>query len=129
MKLTLGGNKFSGVKISWRSVTVRNRRPFSHCLLALWMRRLEDSVRPADNGREGTLVPIPFALLDQWVDGLLDEVTFRLTQLLTGHGCFNWFLLCRLRTTVIFYVFLVADSEYTNSFSLGLTDFEIFAIY
>jgi len=31
-------------------------------------------------------------LLDWWVNRSYGETTFRLTQLLTEHGCFNWYL-------------------------------------
>ena len=59
--------------------------------LAAWARRLR--VRPpADSGREWTRVLIPPGLISRWVNRTHGEINFHLTQLMTGHGCFNRFL-------------------------------------
>ena len=60
--------------------------------MALWTRRVQDSGPPADSGREWTRVLIPPDVLGRWVNRPHGQVTFRLTQLLTGHGCFNRYL-------------------------------------
>ncbi|KAL4096440.1 hypothetical protein QTP88_021396 [Uroleucon formosanum] len=44
------------------------------------------------SGREWTRVLIPPDLLSRWVNRSHGEMSFHLTQLMTGHGCFNWFL-------------------------------------
>jgi len=60
--------------------------------LAEWMRRMSRSGAPADSGREWTQALISPDLLGRWATRTHGDTTFRLTQLLTGHGCFNRFL-------------------------------------
>lgn len=60
--------------------------------VAEWARRYRRTDTPADTGREWTRTLIPPGLLSQWVNRAHGEMTYRLTQLMTGHGCFNWFL-------------------------------------
>ena len=57
-----------------------------------WARRYRRMDTPAGSGREWTRTLIPPDLLYQWVNRPHGEMTFRLTQLMTGHGCFNRFL-------------------------------------
>lgn len=47
---------------------------------------------PADSGREWTRGLISPDLLCRWVTRPHGEMSFHLTQLMTEHGCFNWFL-------------------------------------
>lgn len=61
-------------------------------VLAKWAGDARDAVPPADSGREWTRVLIPPDLLCRWVSRTHGEMSFHLTQLMTGHGCFNWFL-------------------------------------
>jgi len=61
-------------------------------VLAKWARELERAVPPAGSGREWTRVLIPPGLLSRWVSRSHGEMTYHLSQLMTGHGCFNWFL-------------------------------------
>lgn len=60
--------------------------------VAEWARRYRRTDTPAASGREWTRTLIPPGLLYQWVNRPHGEMTFRLTQLMTGHGCFNRFL-------------------------------------
>lgn len=60
--------------------------------VARWTRRLRHSVPPADTGREWTRALIPPGLVVRWVHRQHGEMNFHLTQLMTGHGCFNRFL-------------------------------------
>jgi len=60
--------------------------------VAEWARRYRRADTPADSGREWTRTLIPPGLLYLWVNRSHGEMTFRLTQLMTGHGCFNRFL-------------------------------------
>lgn len=60
--------------------------------VAEWVRRYRRTEPIADSGREWTRTLIPPGLLSQWVNRPHGEMTFRLTQLMTGHGCFNRFL-------------------------------------
>lgn len=47
---------------------------------------------PTGSGRELTRALISPDLLNRWMNRPHSEMSFHLTQLLTGHGCFNWFL-------------------------------------
>jgi len=62
-------------------------------MLAKWARDTQNSVPPADSGRELTRVVIPSDLLCHRVSRMTHwEMYFHLTQLMTGHGCFNRYL-------------------------------------
>lgn len=52
-----------------------------------WTRRLDDENLPSKHIREA-LTPI----IDQWLGRKAGNLTYRSTQLLTGHGCFGEFL-------------------------------------
>lgn len=47
---------------------------------------------PVGCGREWTLTLVPPGQLSRWAGRLHAEMSFHLTQLITGHGCFNRFL-------------------------------------
>lgn len=61
--------------------------------MAKWVDRLRDEAPPPrDSGREWTRLLLPPELLGRWVSRTHGEMHFHLTQLLTGHGCFNRYL-------------------------------------
>jgi len=61
-------------------------------VLAKWARGIDEAEPPTDSGREWTRSLIPPDLLCSWVSRTHGEMSFHLTQLMTGHGCFNRFL-------------------------------------
>lgn len=61
-------------------------------LVAKWSKKLERSIPSTDNGREWTRRLISPHTLSRWVSRSHSEMSFRLIQLVTGHGYFNWFL-------------------------------------
>jgi len=74
------------------AVQAHDPRSLRTRVLAKWARDLGRVVPPAGSGREWTRVLIPPGLLSRWVSRSHREMTYHLTQLMTGHGCFNWFL-------------------------------------
>jgi len=60
--------------------------------MALWARRVGRWDASDGSERDWTRTLIPSLLLDRWVNQSYEETMFQLTQLLTGHGCFNRYL-------------------------------------
>jgi len=60
--------------------------------LTKWSRRLGALEVPEESGRAWTRALIPPDALAQWVNRSHGLMTYRLTQIFTGHGCFNRFL-------------------------------------
>lgn len=61
-------------------------------ILTEWVRRLRSANPPVDSEREWTGVLIPPHLLVRWVMRKHGAMSFDLTQLMTGHSCFNRYL-------------------------------------
>ena len=57
-----------------------------------WKRRIRSSEVPEETGRAWTRVLIPPDMLERWTSRTHGSMSFHLTQLFTGHGCFNRFL-------------------------------------
>ena len=60
--------------------------------LARWSRRFQRLEAPEESGRAWTRTLIPPDALERWTSRTHGSMSFHLTQLFTGHGCFNRFL-------------------------------------
>lgn len=60
--------------------------------IRIWSERLRSVDVPEESGRAWTRSLIPPEALERWANRTHGSMSYRLTQLFTGHGCFNRFL-------------------------------------